>query len=212
MTGFVEDLSFDKALDVFRESLSEFELDEEFFRLMLLKIAGGSHNLFLDLVVERYENEIEFLQSQIQSYHFRDPEEFFQNLPSPSHEEIVLPSDLQIEDNYVYVFKAKTEDLVAGLITKEATVPSDQEGPEEAIPHDVFIDPISDYMELLLNSSSLACFLREDQIHQQRPFYTTILIIGAHDRIVLPSSLTISEPVHLFFQLLKWLHWLFHFT
>lgn len=56
MTGFVEDLSFDKALDVFRESLLEFELDEEFFRLMLLKTAGGSHNLFLDLVVERYEN------------------------------------------------------------------------------------------------------------------------------------------------------------
>ena len=206
----MEDLSFGKALDVFRESLSKFELDEEFFKLMLLKTAGGSHNLFLDLVVERYENEIEFLQSQIQSYHFRDPEAFFQNLPSPSHEEIVLPSDLQIEDNYVS--KAKTEDLVVGLITKEATVSSDQEGPEEAIPHDVFIDPIADYMELLLNSSSLACFLREDQIHQQRPFYTTILIIGAHDRIVLPSSLTISEPVHLFLQLLKWLHWLFDFT
>jgi hypothetical protein len=212
MTGFVEDLSFDKALDIFRESLSKFELDEEFFKLMLLKTAGGSHNLFFDLVVERYVNEIELLQSQIQSYHFRDPEAFFQNLPSPSHEEIVLPSDLQIEDNYVYVFKAKTEDLVAGLITKEANLSSDQEGPEEAIPHDVFIDPISDYMELLLNSSSLACFLREDQIHQQRPFYTTILIIGAHDRIVLPSSLTISEPVHLFLQLLKWLHWLFDFT
>lgn len=150
------------------------------------------------------------MQSQIQSYHFRDPEEFFQNLPSPSHEEIVLPSDLQIEDNYVS--KAKTEDLVAGLITKDAIVPSDQEGPEEAIPHDVFIDPIADYMELLPNSSSLACFLCEDQIHQRRPFYATILIMGAHDRIVLPSSLTISELVHLFFQLLKWLHWLFDFT
>ena len=56
MTGFVEDLSFDKALDVFRESLSEFELDEEFFRLVFLKTAGGSHNLFLDLFVERYED------------------------------------------------------------------------------------------------------------------------------------------------------------
>ena len=210
MTGFVEDLSFDKALDVFRESLSKFELDEEFFKLMLLKTAGGSHNLFLDLIVERYEKEIEFLQSQIHSYHFRDPEAFLQNLPSPSHEEIVLPSDLQIEDNYVS--KAKNEDLVAGLITKDATVPSDQEGPEEAIPHDVFIDPIADYMELLLNSSSLAYFLCEDQIHQQRPFYTTILIMVAHDRIVLPSSLKISEPVHLFLQLLKWLHSLFDFT
>jgi hypothetical protein len=177
----VEDLSFDKALDVFRESLSKFELDEEFFKLMLLKTAGGSHNLFLDLIVERYEKEIEFLQSQIHSYHFRDPEAFLQNLPSPSHEEIVLPSDLQIEDNGVYVIKAKTEDLVAGLITKEANLSSNQEGPEEAIPHDVFIDPISDYMELLLNSSSLACFLREDQIHQQRPFSVTILIMGAHD-------------------------------
>lgn len=208
----MEYLSFDKALDIFRESLSKFELDEEFFKLMLLKTAGGSHNLFLDLIVERYEKEIEFLQSQIHSYHFRDPEAFLQNLPSPSHEEIVIPSDLQIEDNYVYVFKAKTKDLVAGLITKEATVSSDQEGPEEAIPHDVFIDPIADYMELLLNSSSLAHFLHEDQIHQQRPFYATILIMGAPDRIVLPSSLTTSESVHLFLPLLKWLHWLFDFT
>ena len=157
---------------------------------------------------ERYEKEIEFLQSQIHSYHFRDPEAFLQNLPSPSHEEMVLPSDLQIE--YNYVFKAKTEGLVAGIITEDATVPSDQERPEETIPHDVFIDPIADYVELLLNSSSLACFLCEDQIHQQRPFYATILIMGAHDRIVLPISF--SQAVHLFLQLLKWLHWLFDFT
>jgi len=49
---------------------------------------------FLDLVVEKYENEIELLHSQIQSYDIRDPMEFLHNLPSPNHEEIVLPSDL----------------------------------------------------------------------------------------------------------------------
>ena len=128
MTKFWEDLSFDEALDEFRERLSELELNEEFFRLVLLKTAGRTNKNFLELVVERYENEIELLESQIQSYSFCDPKEFFQNLPPPIHREIVLPPDLQTE--YDLGFKAKTEGLVAGLITEDAAVPSDQEGQE----------------------------------------------------------------------------------
>ena len=63
MTEFVEDISFDEALDEFRKSLSEFELNEEFFRAVLLKTAGRPNKLFLELVVERYENEIELLEA-----------------------------------------------------------------------------------------------------------------------------------------------------
>ena len=39
--------------------------------------------IFLDLVVERYETEIEILNSQEQSYQFRDPRAFLERLPPP---------------------------------------------------------------------------------------------------------------------------------
>ena len=95
---------------------------------MLLKTAGRPNKLFLELVVERYENEIELLESQIKSYSFRDPKEFYQNLPPPVHREIVLSPELQIE--YDLGFKAKIEGVAARLITEDAAVPSDQEDPE----------------------------------------------------------------------------------
>ena len=42
--------------------------------------------IFLDLVVERYETEIEILNLQEQSYQFRDPRAFLESLPSPKRE------------------------------------------------------------------------------------------------------------------------------
>ena len=127
MTEFWEDLPFDEALDECREMLSEFELNEEFFRAVLSKIPGGQNKLFLELVVGKYENEIELLEAHIQSYNFRDPREFYQNLPPPVHREIVLSPELQFE--YDLVFKAKTEGAAARLTTEDATTPSDQEDP-----------------------------------------------------------------------------------
>lgn len=99
MIRFVENLSFDEALDEFREVLSSFQVDEDFLKLMLLavKTAECPHKIkmcCLHLVVQKYENEIELLHSHIHSYVFRNPKEFLQNLPSPNHEEIVLPFDL----------------------------------------------------------------------------------------------------------------------
>jgi len=180
MTGFVEDLSFDETLNEFREVLSKFQPDEEFLGLVFLvvKTTEYPHKIkmcCLNLVVEKYENEIELLHSQIQSYDFLNPKEFLQNLPSPSHEEIVLPSDLQIEDNHA--FKRKTEKLVAGFSTEDTTIQLDQESPKETITHYAFVDPIADYMEVFLNSKSLTCFLYEDQIHQKWPFYVIISIM-----------------------------------
>ena len=161
----------------------------------------------LNLVSEKYENEIKLLHSQIQSYNLRDPKKFLQNLPSPNHEEIVLPFDLQIEDNYA--FKSKTEEVVLGFSIEDTTDKLDIEGLEETIILYAFVDTIADYMEVLLNSNSLTCFLYEDQIHQQWPLYITILIMWVHDQIMLLILLTISQAVHLFLQLLDWLHWHF---
>ena len=145
----MENLGIDQALDEFRKLLSDYELDEFFLRLVLLKVKRTQQPqirmYFLDLVMEEHENEIQLVHSQIQSFDFHDPKEFLQNLPSPSHEEIVLPCDLQIEDNLA--FKIKVEVLVAGFVTEDVAVPLDQEGPKETIPHNVFMDPVADYME-----------------------------------------------------------------
>ena len=62
------------------------------------------------MVVEKFENDIELLDSQIQSYNFLDLKEFLENLPSPKQEEIVLPVDLQIDDDYVFKYKAEVVD------------------------------------------------------------------------------------------------------
>jgi len=68
---------------------------------------------FLNLVAKKYENEIKLLHSTIQSYNFRYPKEFLQNIPSPNQEEIVLPFGLHIEDDYA--FESKTEEVVSGF-------------------------------------------------------------------------------------------------
>lgn len=155
---------------------------------------------FLNLVIEKYENEIKLFHSQIQSYNLRDPKESLQNLPSPNHEESVLPFDLRIEDDYA--FKSKIEEIVSGFSIEDTTDKLEVEGPEKTIILYAFVDPIADYMEVLLNSNSLTCFLYEDQIHHQWPLYITVLIMWAHDQIMILTLLTISQVVHLFVQLL----------
>jgi hypothetical protein len=47
----------------------------------------------LELVAEIFEKDIELLDLSIQSYSFQDPKQFFENLPSPKKEEMVLPFD-----------------------------------------------------------------------------------------------------------------------
>lgn len=214
MTGCVEDLAIEQALDEFRKLLSQSELDQDFVRSVLLKVKTIKQPQiripFLDLVVEEHENEIEFLHSRIRSYDFPNPKEFFQNLPSPSRKEIVLPSDLQIEDDHP--FKRKNEVPAAEVVTKDAVVPSDKESLEETLPHDVFVNPVADYMEDLFNSKSLTYSLYGDQDIQKIPSYVTILIMGAHGQTMFLISPTISQTVCFLLQVLKWLHWLFHFT
>jgi len=203
-----------QAVNDFKKLLSEYELDDFFFKLVLLKVKAIQQPqikmCFADLLAEEHQNEIELVHSQIQPFDFQDPKEFLQSLPSPSHEAIVLPSHLQIGDKLG--FKTKTEVLAAEFDIEDATVPSDTEGLEKTLPHDAFVDPIADYMEDLFSSKSLKYFLYEDQVVQQWPLYVTILIMGAHDQTMFLISPTVSQRVSFFLQVLKWLHWLFHFT
>ena len=112
MTGSVENLSSHEIFNELKDVLLEFQLDEDFLRVvfLILKSRKCSPQLkicVLELVSEKYENGIKIFHFQIQSYNFQDPKEFLENLPSPKQEEIVLPFDLQIEDDYS--FKHKTE-------------------------------------------------------------------------------------------------------
>jgi len=117
MTGCVEDLATEQALDEFRNLLSQYELDQDFFRSVLLKIKTIEQPQirisFLKLVVQEHENEIEFLHSQIQSYDFPNPKVFSQNLPPLSHRKIVLPFDLQSKVDHTL---RKNEVLAAKVV------------------------------------------------------------------------------------------------
>lgn len=111
-----------------------------------------------------------------------------------------------------HVFKRKTEVWAAEPVTKDAVVSSAKESLHEALPHDAFVDPVADHMEAFLNSRFVTCFLYEDQVYQHWPLYGAILIMGAHDRRLFLISPTVAQTTHFFLQVLKWLHWLFHFT
>lgn len=123
---------------------------------------------------------------------------FFQKLSSPSHKEIVLPSDLQTKCNLG--FKAKTEDWGANFVVENTTIALTQKNSETTIPHDAFVDLVADYMEDLLDSKSVACLSYEDQVHQQWPLYVTILTMEPHNQTMFLNSSTISQTVCFFYK------------
>lgn len=204
----VENLSFHEALNGFRKDLSEFQLNEDFLRSVLSKTKGSQHTLFLDLVIERYEKEIELLQSQILLYDFRDPEFFFQNIPSLSYEEVRLQCDLHIGQDPVV--NPETKEVATGFVVKDTVVLADQGGLEKEFLHNVPIDRVADYLELVLNSKYLTYYLSKHQIHEQRCMYAHKFVIEIHDLRILLALWTISQSLQFLLQFLKWLHWLFH--
>ena len=107
MTGFVANLFSYEVLNGFRNQLAEFQFDESFLTTVFhifktKKIRFEAKARFLELVIEKFENGIELLDSQIQSYNFQDPKEFLENIPSSKQEEIVLPVNWQFDDDYVF--------------------------------------------------------------------------------------------------------------
>ena len=113
--------------------------------------------IFLELVVERYEAKIEFLNSQEKSYQFRDPRAFLESLPPPKKEEISLPFGVQEEDDLV--LKSHIESAVEDAKIKAAQDKDNlpvMEGLKEKSVHHVFIDPVVEYMEALISSNSPA--------------------------------------------------------
>ena len=63
---------------------------------------------------------------------------------------------MQEEDDWA--FKSHTEDVVIQSVKNAGSVPV-MEGLKEEILHHVFIDPVAEYMEALIGSSSQALIL-----------------------------------------------------
>ena len=97
------------------------------------------------------------MHSQIQSYNFRNPKSFFENIPSPKQEESVIPFDLHIEDDYSS--KHTTEEIVSWYNIHNSTELLVIEGLEVNIIHYAFNDPIANYMENIFSSNLQTCFI-----------------------------------------------------
>ena len=162
---------------------------------------------FVDLVVERYENEIEMLNSQEQSYQFRDPRAFLESLPPPKKEEIPLPFDVQKEGDRA--FKSHIEDAVEDAIIKvsqDADSLPVMAGLKEESLHHMFFDPVVEYMEALISPNAPALILRKGQIHQEWSPLMVTSVLKDHQKNTLWLSFTGSQCSYPFLLLLNWLH------
>ena len=59
------------------------DLPEAFFSSSKFNTQPKLKKVFLEVLVERYEDEIEILNTQEQSYHFGDSRAFLESLPPP---------------------------------------------------------------------------------------------------------------------------------
>jgi len=102
MTRYVANPMFSKVLKEVRDQLVDSEIDEVFFITVLqclkyFKFHPKAKTSFFELVVEKFEKEIQYLNYQIQSYEFRDPKKFLETLPPSKQETIEVPVDVCID-------------------------------------------------------------------------------------------------------------------
>lgn len=159
---------------------------------------------FLGLVAEKLENEIELLDVQIVSYDFQDPKQFLEILPPPKKEEIVIPFDLQINEEC-------GDEL--DIVELESSFSLDEENEKDiqdkfvieslkgiSINY-VFYDPIFDYIEELYSPNFQLFFHYEKHTHFLLPlsFQNIVCFWFNHNQGVQVSD-----------QLIDWLYWRFH--
>ena len=102
MVGYVADPVFCEVLKEVRDQLVDIEIDEVFFITVLQclrspKFPPEAKTGFSELVFEKFEKEIQYLNDQIQSYEFRDPKKFLETLPPSKQETIRMPMDVFID-------------------------------------------------------------------------------------------------------------------
>ena len=206
MNGYVKNPLSCEILKEFMDNLAEFPIDESFSTALFhclksSKFSPKGKICFLELVVQRFEKYIELFYSQIQSYNFQDPKQFLENISPPKQEEIVIPFDLQIDEDYAFKYKTKTVELESGFNledTSDDEIIHDQlviKGLEDKVINHAFIDLVADYMEDFFSLNDQSCF-------QHFPLHFTTLILWTKSQAVLLIVLTSSQEIHLFMQLL----------
>lgn len=99
----------------------------------------------------------ELLPSLTQSYNFQDPKHFLENIPSPKQEDIVFPSNLQIDQKFAFEHKTKTKYLESRFNLENTTdeiffAQSFNLGLQGNVINHAFTNPITNYMEVLFSS------------------------------------------------------------
>lgn len=160
MVGYVENPALCEAVKEVRDWLVNIEINEEIFSALLQCLKSPKFHLetktgVCELIVEKIEKEIQYLNEQIQSYDFRDPKKFLETL-SPSKQEIIeLPTDVCIDSVQLEVCIA---DL--GQQTESG-----------------FCDPIATYMEMFFSLIDRSGCLLHDQahyVHEGLPAITSV--------------------------------------
>ena len=147
MVGYVVDPAVCEVLKEVRDQLVDIEIDEVFFIAILQFLRSPKFPLeaktgFCELVVERFEKKIQYLNDQIQSYEFRDPRKFLETLPHSKQETIELPVDVCIDS-----------------LQLEACIVELGQQTESG-----FCDPITTYMEFFFSLNDKSDCLSHNQI------------------------------------------------
>jgi hypothetical protein len=147
-------------LQTLRDELEEFQIDENFSTSVFIclksrEVTPKGKICFLGLIDERLENGFELLDVQIESYDFQDPKSFLESLPPPKREEIVIPFELQIEEEYGYEPEIEELESRFNLDKENEKVIHDQLVIERLRGISInykFMDLVADYMKNISNS------------------------------------------------------------
>jgi hypothetical protein len=211
MTRYVENPIYCEAIKDFRDELADFPIEEVSLTTAFhcWKSKNFPHEIkicVLELFAERLEKDIELLNTQIQSYSFQHPKQFYEQLTSPKPKDIVSSFDFLIDESFVCKHKSEIEQLQSWSNIEDTNgklihVRMLNEYLENQQIDRIFIDPVANYMELLFSVTVQTCFFCKDPSYHQLPVHISVLIFIKHD-----------EEAQSWDQLLGWLHWHFFIT
>jgi hypothetical protein len=202
MTRYVDNPINCEAVKDFRDAIADFQFDKVSLEIViqLLESKDAPHEIkmsVLELVVERLEEDIEPLDTPIQSY---------EQITSPKPKDIVSSSDFLIDEPFVDKHKSDVEQLQSGSDIEDTNgklihVKMLKEYPENQQEDHIFFDPVANYIDFFFSATVQTCFFCKNPRYHPLPVHIAALIFIKHD-----------EEAQSRDQLLGWLHWHFSIT
>jgi len=202
MTRYVDNPINCEAVKDFRDAIADFQFDKVSLEIViqLLESKDAPHEIkmsVLELVVERLEEDIEPLDTPIQSY---------EQITSPKPKDIVSSSDFLIDEPFVDKHKSDVEQLQSGSDIEDTNgklihVKMLKGYPENQQKDHIFFDPVANYIDFFFSATVQTCFFCKNPSYHQMPVHIAALIFIKHDEEAQSSD-----------QLLGWLHWHFFIT